>query len=68
MRQWIVDLPEDLRREIFVRYRTELRRGMALRRLHHTRTRRLIAELHSVYEFANGNADIVLQMLARALP
>lgn len=61
-----VNLPEDLRRVIFVRYRAGLRRRMALRRLHQTRTRGMVAELQSLFEFAAGHTEIVLQMLARS--
>lgn len=62
----IDELPEDLRRVIFVSYRTRLRRRMAQRRLHQTRTRRMNAELTAVFEFATGRVDIVFQMLARS--
>ena len=59
-----VHLPSDLQHEIFVLYRTCLRRRIAERRLQHTRRRRMIRQMQSLFEFACGRYDVVLHVLA----
>lgn len=60
-------LPPELRELVFVRYRLELRRRIAQRRLGASRRRRLNSDLRAVFEFANGEATLVLACLGERL-
>ena len=59
------ELPDDLVARIALHHRMALRKRMAERRLAGTRKHKAHLELATLFNFANGELHIVMQMLER---